>query len=58
MTSDLARAEDIAAALPRDYLQDMHDGKYVRNVCTDCGHVFQGRVYRTVCAVCVPKAKQ
>jgi rubrerythrin len=58
MNTDLARAEAIAAALPRDYLADMHSGSYVRNVCTDCGHVFTGRVYRTVCAVCAPKAKQ
>lgn len=58
MTSDLARAEDIAAAMPRDYLADMYSGPYVRNVCEDCRQVFQGRVYRTLCAVCAPKAKQ
>lgn len=58
MTSDLARAEMIAAALPRDYVADMVDGKCARNVCIDCGHVFMGRVYRTVCRLCVPKAKQ
>ena len=55
MTSDLARAEDIAAALPRDYLADVHVGTYVRTVCVDCGHVFMGRVYRSVCALCAPK---
>lgn len=57
MTSDLARAEMIAAALPRDYVADMVHGKCARNVCIDCGHVFMGRVYRTVCKLCVPKAK-
>lgn len=36
MTSDLARAEMIAAALPRDYVADMVDGKCARNVCIDC----------------------
>lgn len=57
MTSDLARAEMIAAALPRDYAQDMVDGKCARNVCIDCQHIFVGRVYRTVCAVCAKKVK-
>jgi hypothetical protein len=57
VTSDLARAEDIAAALPRDYTADLHSGPYVRTVCIDCGQVFKGRVYRSVCAVCAPKAK-
>lgn len=55
MNADLARAEDIATARPRDYLADVHVGPYVRTVCVDCGHVFMGRVYRSVCALCSPK---
>lgn len=58
MNTDLARAEMIAAALPWDYVQDMGDGKCARNVCIDCQHIFIGRVYRTVCAVCAKKTKQ
>ncbi|MCU4119281.1 hypothetical protein [Variovorax sp. N23] len=55
MNSDLARAEDIAAGMPRDYRADVHVGPYVRTVCVECRHVFMGRVYRTVCALCAPK---
>lgn len=55
MNSDLARAEDIAAAMPRDYLADVHVGPYVRTVCADCRHVFMGRTYRSLCALCVHK---
>lgn len=58
MNSDLARAEDLAAAMPRDYRADVHSGPYVRTVCTDCCHVFLGRVYRSVCALCSPRARQ
>ncbi len=56
MNTDLARAEMIAAALPRDFAQDMHDGKVQRNVCERCLHYFIGRPYRTLCALCAPRA--
>lgn len=55
MNSDLARDEARAAALPRDYVQDIGTGKCVRNVCEACLHFFQGRPYRTLCALCAPK---
>lgn len=51
---DLDLDERKAAALPRDFPQDF-DGEYGRNVCTDCLHIFQGRSYRTKCALCAPK---
>lgn len=57
MNTDLARAEDLAAAMPRDYRADVHVGPYVRTVCVDCRQTFLGRVYRSVCALCVPKAR-
>lgn len=55
MTSDLARDEARAAALPRDYVQDIGTGPCTRNVCEACLHIFQGRPYRTACALCAPK---
>ena len=55
MTGDLARDEARAAALPRDYVQDIGTGPCVRNVCERCLHTFMGRAYRTLCALCAPK---
>lgn len=55
MTSDLARDEARAAALPRDYVQDIGTGRVIRNVCERCLHAFIGRPYRTLCALCAPK---
>ncbi len=56
MNGDIDLDERRAAALPRDYPQDFA-GPYGRNVCSDCGHIFQGRTYRTLCALCAPKEK-
>lgn len=54
MTSDLARAEMIAAATPRDFIADM-SGAVCWNVCEKCIRPFIGRATRTFCAVCAPK---
>ena len=51
MNGDLDLDERRAAALPRDYPQDM-DRPTVWKGCTQCAKAFIGLVTRTLCRVC------
>lgn len=57
MNTDLARAEMIAAATPRDFVSDMN-GAVCWNVCFHCNRCFIGLATRKVCALCSPGEPQ
>jgi hypothetical protein len=56
MTSELAIAEAIAAALPQDFPADFRTGA-IRSACAQCSRVFHGAAFRSICAICDPKAR-
>lgn len=56
MNSDLAIEEAIAAALPQDFPADFRSGA-ARSACEKCLRVFMGARFRTLCAICDPKAR-